>query len=100
MENLETILKSLIPLILIILFSWLFSVLGSKARKPTENAEGGAEKNLGDRILEMMKEEPEETPREPAARGPVQIESRVAFPQQTGSPVVTAKPINPKWWGA
>ncbi len=100
MENIGPILKSLIPLILIILFSWLFSLLGSKARKTSENTENSADKNLGDRILEMMREEPEEIPRESAGKGPVQIDSRMGMPPQTRTPVVTSKPINPKWWGA
>lgn len=100
MNNIENILYSLIPLILIILFSWLFSFLGSKMKKPEESSEGAGGRNLGDRILEMMKEGQDETPAEPVKRGPVAIDSRVGWPQQTGNPVITPKPIKPKWWGA
>ncbi len=108
MQNIENILWSLVPLVLIILFSWLFSFLGSKMKKPEENSEASAGKNLGDRILEMMKEGAEEVPPQQAAGGPAQpvakspfsMGSNVRLPQQSGGPPVTAKPINPKWWGA
>ncbi|MBI5248217.1 MAG: hypothetical protein HY912_01870 [Desulfomonile tiedjei] len=100
MNNIENILYSLIPLILIILFSWLFSFLGSKMKKPGENSEAAAGSNLGDRLLEMMKEAPGEAPAEAGTKQRFPAGPRVELPQQTGGPITTAKPITPKWWGA
>ena len=44
MDDIKNVLYSLIPLILIIIFSWLFGLLGSKMKKPTEESDVSLQK--------------------------------------------------------
>ncbi len=97
MKDMESILYSLIPLVLIILFSWLFSFLGSKMKKPSENGEQVPGRVLGDRFFDLMKEDAEEVPQQ---RQPQTTQPGITIPQGSGAPLVSAKPITPKWWGA
>lgn len=103
----ENILYSLIPLILIIVFSWLFSFLGSKMKKQAQQgpeSAGRQDSSLAD-ILSGGKGEdylfgsgeaiPDETGQ--AQRG-AQTDWRTYRDRQ--APKVSSKPINPKWWGA
>jgi len=108
MEKIENILYSIVPLVLIILFSWLFSVLGSKMRKTPEGTDGVQEKGGDYRLIDMLTDQ-KPPPREATLR-PEEIEWANDFPPSAqgtpqsppipGGPQVTPRPIRPKWWGA
>ena len=105
--DIKSLLYSLLPLILIAVFSWLFSALAAKGRKQDET----------DETL-MQVEEPNERPlegmpKEAAIRGPYPFEYRDRVPDMTATDLGdyaqhqeslrymgTVKPIKPKWWGA
>jgi hypothetical protein len=109
MEKIENILYSIVPLILIILFSWLFSFLGSKMRKQQpDEAVPEQEKGRDFRLIDLLTDqtEPPQTTdsrtapldwrgAEPGSRPPVQ-----QSPTIPAGPQVTPRPIRPKWWGA
>lgn len=108
MKDTDNILYSIIPLILIILFSWLFSLLGSKMRKQGKETETTGEKNRGFQLMDLLLEDktgsgPAST-QLPGMDRPAELshpDLPVKMPKTApGSPPVTAKPIEPKWWGA
>lgn len=109
MEKIENILYSVVPLLLIILFSWLFSFLSSRMRKQQpEEAVPGQEKASDHRLLDLLTDQIEPSPPgEPRSMpldwtkpvpGPVQPVPKT--PTIPGGPQVTPRPIRPKWWGA
>jgi hypothetical protein len=114
MDDIKNVLYSLIPLILIILFSWLFGLLGSKMKKPTDEEDVSLKRGSEDQpfdilsaIREAAGQRPE--PQGPEPQGALKISDRTATPIErgvwgtgrgSGGPVVTPKPITPKWWGA
>lgn len=106
MENLDNILYSLIPLILILVLSWLFSFLGSKKRQETESAEHSGSARVADQFFDFFAQdrEREEVRQEgPPQRADVRGGSQDSL--WTGrstmrGPQISAKPIEPKWWGA
>lgn len=106
MKNLDNILYSLIPLILILVLSWLFSFLGSKKRKETEDAENSASTRVADQLFDFFAQdrEREEVQQEgPSQRADVRQGSQDSL--WTGQsvmrgPQISPKPIEPKWWGA
>jgi len=102
MDNPENILKSILPLIIIIVVSWLISSLGSRLKKQNGTIQGEdqlAEKNIFDFLSETKEEAalPENDTRK-ADVGTAAGKSWPGYP--TGGPPVTANPIKPKWWGA
>jgi hypothetical protein len=107
MDSLENIIYSLIPLILILLLSWLFGSLGSKARKQVPEGQKSSSPLPGDRIFDLIsskREEKELFPERAVAKVPDQIapDGTDGWPRLQ-SPVpgpVTPEPIRPKWWGA
>jgi len=108
MKDTDNILYSIIPLILIILFSWLFSLLGSKMRKQGKETEATGEKSRGYQLMDLLlPDKPESGPAAnqlPGTERPAELPQPnlpVQMPKTApGSPPVTAKPIEPKWWGA
>ncbi|MGB6066322.1 MAG: hypothetical protein WBG50_16085 [Desulfomonilaceae bacterium] len=108
MNDSKSALYSLIPLILIILFSWLFGLLGSKLKKPPEEGEVGLKSEPEDKPIDLFGEMMQQVGRgyaggnaggneqqaPPAGVGVTRIQKGL-----TG-PTVTPKPITPKWWGA
>lgn len=110
MEKITNILWSLIPLILIILFSWLFSVMGSKAKKQTEGRAPGAKEGTGSPLLDMLmnvkaNEEdirPTVTAQEKPVPGSAVPMAPGVWPAQdiSGRTQISSDPITPKWWGA
>jgi hypothetical protein len=109
MEKATEILKSLIPLVLIILFSWLFSLMSSKARKQAQEKAPEAKQGTGSPILDMLLNvgEGEEEPRpgvplrNEASGSRMPLQPQAGGPQGIpGQPQITSKPITPKWWGA
>jgi len=106
-EKVGNILYSLIPLILIIIFSWLFSRLGSKMRKQGQEAEAAGQQDREFQLIELFAQD-KEAPGSTAAQYPgtepqphelMQPDLRARMPR-AGGPPVTPKPIEPKWWGA
>jgi hypothetical protein len=102
------LLKSLIPLILIIVFSWLFSALGSRMKKRAEQEQADTETDIGEEIFNLFsagsEEEPHDSPDymhsvEQEAIGP-EAGTDWDSVDRYGSPVVTPDPIKPRWWGA
>ena len=108
MEKIENILYSIVPLVLIILFSWLFSFLGSKMRKPQEEPGATSGDDRDPQLVDLMiGQKPTPPGTEPRSEYP---DWSAAFPGPTrqspitklrsGAPKVTSRPIEPKWWGA
>jgi hypothetical protein len=109
MDDIKSVLYSLIPLILIIVFSWLFGLLGSKMKKPTEETEVSLQRGPEDQPLDILSAIKEAAGQGPEPQGGLQITDRTATPIDSGAwgsvtgrgaPSVTPKPITPKWWGA
>ena len=106
MDNLENILYKLLPLVLIIVFSWLFGLLGSRMKKKSASAGDSTtqreeEEDLFDIFAARSAEQPEDSqsgtenlPPLPAGAAP--WTRRRGF----NPPPVTADPIKPKMWGA
>jgi len=102
------LLKSLIPLILIIVFSWLFSALGSRMKKRTEQAQSDTETDVGEEILNLFsvgsEEEPHDSPDYTRSVKQEEIGPETGTDWDSvnryGAPVVTPDPIKPRWWGA
>jgi hypothetical protein len=93
--------------ILFLVFSWLFSFLGSKMKKRAQGEAQPAAKDNSKDLLEIIlgksQEPPAEQPtgqQDPYGIGR-QLPRRERMGQYSpGQPVVTPKPIEPKWWGA
>lgn len=106
MDNLENILYSLLPLVLIIIFSWLFGLLGSRMKKraaSTDNSttrrEEGAD--LFDIFAPRSGEQPGASQPGMENLPPLPADATTWAPQRRlAPPPVTADPIKPKMWGA
>lgn len=115
MQNIEELvrrygseLSSLLPLLLLFAFWWIFSMLGSRLKKTGEKSEQAESPGMQDRILEMMtgsKDEDDDArpqrPKRPSFDAPG-TEVPVEYYQNPNGPVgdFQPKPINPRWWGA
>jgi hypothetical protein len=106
--DVEKVLYSLIPLVLIIVFSWLFSFLGSRMKRQNDQTGLSSEEPADDRLIDLIAgradddlhmvpgAENVEGPREP-----VQADySDWRTYRDPQAPRVTPDPIRPKWWGA
>ncbi len=104
MDNLENTLYSLLPLVLIIVFSWLFGLLGSRLKQKAEPAGNSTERReqAGD-LFNIFGDRSGEQP------GTTRMENLPPLPSDTTAwvpqrkltpPPVTADPIKPKMWGA
>jgi hypothetical protein len=109
MDDIKSVLYSLIPLILIIVFSWLFGLLGSKMKKPTEDTDVPLQKGPEDQPFDILSAIREAAGQGPEPQGGLKMSDRTGAPIErgswgtvtgSGSPTVTPKPITPKWWGA
>jgi len=108
MKNSENILYSLIPLILIIVFTWLFGFIGSKMKKGQQSKPAGTEPEKEDNLFDLLLSKGEDEPH-PSQAPPQPGILTIPAPgggagwARSGAPVgpqVTSKPIEPKWWGA
>ncbi len=106
MENITNILYSLLPLVVIIFLSWLFSQMGAKAKKRAETQQKESSPLPGDQIIDMilgkrgMDDASARTPEDFPTRDPG-VPSETWKPNKSGAgPQPTPKPITPKWWGA
>jgi hypothetical protein len=110
MEKTIEVLWSLIPLILIIIFSWLFSLMGSKVKNQPQGKAPAPKEGTGSPILDMLlnldksKEEVQPGPPVPAKEVPgaqTPLEPGAWNPPSISRPTqVSSEPITPKWWGA
>lgn len=113
--EIEKLLYSLIPLILIIIFSWFFSFLGKKIgqREPdgeevqTTEYRGDEQRGPVD-LFELLTddEEEEEVPRreqteiyQPPGDMSWDYEGTYSPYEHRGAPTVSPEPIRPKFWG-
>jgi hypothetical protein len=110
MHNAGTLLQSLIPLVLIILFSWLFSLANSKGKKLAKGKGPAPRRITGSPIIDTLisVDEFEESPRLgakiqgkelplPSLSQQLEAWTPERFPGRTK---ISSKPITPKWWGA
>jgi hypothetical protein len=111
MEKITEVLWSLIPLVLIIVFSWLFSLMGSKVKKQQpQGKEPMPGEGAGSPFLDMLlkvgqeEEEPRTDARLPVKEipsSPMSLEPGAWNAQNVSSPTqISSEPITPKWWGA
>jgi|GEM_PF-491815 len=118
--EIDKLIYSIIPLVLIIFFSWLFSVMGSRMKKqmgeespgvmnsPGTQQDAGAVKSSGDPLLDLfgrlqgdkivVTEEEEAPPR--MGGMPKTEKAPWGMHQDPQAPRVSSEPITPKWWGA
>ncbi|MCA1960485.1 MAG: hypothetical protein LDL33_06795 [Desulfomonile sp.] len=116
----EKLIYSIIPLVLIIFFSWLFSVVGSRMKRqieeegpgliksPGASQGAGMAKSSGDPLMDLfgrledekivVTEEKETSPR--MGGMPKSGTSEWGMYQDLQAPRVSPEPITPKWWGA
>ena len=106
MDKMENILYSLIPLVIIVFISWLFSFLASKRRKEQDGVETEHE-SARTQFLQFLSngdEIEEETATEQDMRrtDALSYDDRHNWTPDVpqGGPEVTPKPIEPKWWGS
>lgn len=102
-------LGSILPLLLLFAFWWIFSMLGSKIKKTSEKGEATDSPGLQERILQAMtgdQASDQTTGRKlPTDEGVYDMsrqEQPPAFYKETKTygGQVNVKPISPKWWGA
>jgi hypothetical protein len=108
--DLEKLLPSAIPILLIIAFSWFLSYLGAKSKKKepeaqvTQNKQG--ENLVEKKILEFFGVAEEVEKAKQSEQTPLQTANEAspsgwASPRPSGGAVLpTSKPIEPRWWGA
>ncbi|MDQ1284708.1 MAG: hypothetical protein QG663_111 [Thermodesulfobacteriota bacterium] len=101
-------LGSVLPLLLLFAFWWIFSMLGSRFKKTGEKSEEPDSPGLQDRILQMMSGAQDENgdtrPQKPGSEsyGATSAAEQGGFYQGPIDPTgeIKPKPINPRWWGA
>jgi hypothetical protein len=104
MENMEDSLYRVLPLVLMILFAWIFSYLSKRTKKQGPAASTQPEREPQDEFMDLLSdtaggERRAETPQAWTPGGPA--DTATWKPQRyPGGPVVTPAPIKPKWWGA
>jgi hypothetical protein len=99
-------LGDLLPVVSIFLLWLVFSFFGSKLRKQeAEGEQNKAAPSLQEKFLEMIS--PGALNEPPAKQAPksdferLESESARSLTSVKGAPpIVTAKPITPRWWGA
>jgi hypothetical protein len=109
MEESKNVIWSLLPLILIVLFSWLFGFLGKKMKKPQEDTDVSLNRAPEDQPLDIFSAIREAAGQISASEGPTGPNGRMPTPAGSQAwrpergftgPRITPTPITPKWWGA
>ncbi len=104
MKDGNSVFYSLIPLILIILFSWLFGALGSKLKKPPEEGGIASKRESEDQPMDIFGEMIQQVSQRYAggneSQAPPSGAPTIKIRKDLTGPTVTPKPITPKWWGA
>jgi len=106
MENITNILYSLLPLVVIIFLSWLFSQMGAKAKKRAESGQKEPPSLPGDHIMDILLGKGGTD--DAQARAPENLPGRSSgtsietwnVNKPVSGPEPTPKAIRPKWWGA
>ena len=106
--EIENVLYSLIPLVLIVVFSWLFSLMGSRMKKEQQDESISSTEFPQDRSLDIFSEEEDEewlvpgqeAAQEPSGQFPHARPVEVTNRHGLQAPDITPEPIRPKWWGA
>ncbi len=113
--DIDKLWPSILPIVLIVVISWLFSFLGSRLKKQEPGARpqpAGAQAQakpqedlLEKKILEFfgVTEEAQPAKREQQTPGTPMRDvppTRFGTPRTPQGPVATPEPIEPKWWGA
>ncbi len=110
--DVRDILFSLIPLILIVIFSWIFSLLGSRMKQKAEEAKESGEGWTEEEFLQLFTRDDEDEERkeryDQSEYPSYQMSDQEAYDYgmqewerrtvEAGGPVVTPDPIKPKWW--
>lgn len=106
--DIEDVLWTLLPLVLLVVISWALSFLGSRVANKTQEGMPVQDDGRDEQSTELLfdeeerellgpsKPEPAERPQRPAYDEPSDFET----PGVPGAPRVTPDPIRPKWWGA
>ncbi len=101
-------LSSVLPLILLFAFWWIFSMLGSKVRKTGASDSEAESPGLQERFLRTIGGD-QAGNQEPGSQMTESGSSQVYRPEESpqynqGEPGRTGpiqpRPINPRWWGA
>lgn len=107
MEKIKETLITLLPLLLILVVSWLFSLMGSKLKGKQDSEEQPVQKNTEEQqpdLMQILTGTKEKAPEVPSAFHDIDGGAAFGKPQHRpvakGGPVITPKPITPKWWGA
>ncbi|HTY25906.1 MAG TPA: hypothetical protein VMC85_22445 [Desulfomonilaceae bacterium] len=106
MDKLENVLYSLLPLVLIILVSWLFSFLGSRMKKQAQLGTAATRPETEEDFPDFLSELPAEPTRmtqPPTGGRPYSAPAGITIwtpGMGSSGPRVTAEPIKPKMWGA
>jgi hypothetical protein len=106
MDNLQNILYSLLPLVLIIVFSWLFGLLGSRMKKRAASAGNSTtQREEGEDLFDLFAtrsgEQPDASQPGMESLPPLPTDAAPwALRRGLTPPSVTADPIKPKMWGA
>lgn len=105
MEKTESIIYSLIPIVIIILISWAFSFLASRKQKQQDGSESESEMSPRTQFLQFLSDDEEDEEEMLAeqdmsrARAEQHADIDAWAPEvPTSGPEVTPKPIEPKWW--
>lgn len=108
--NIKNVLFSLIPLILIVLFSWLFSSMGSRAKREGQESSFPSEKSPLETMTLLFGDEEEAEERYLQAHEDDAIDAGEEFGHVDSTnwrshddlraPTVSPDPIKPRWWGA
>ena len=106
--DIENLVYSIIHLVLIIFFSWLFSVMGSRMKKQAEEGSPNGVKTPGDQLLELFGKHDDEKIAVGDERRAVAQTGRMPqvgtsdweMHRDPRAPRVSTKPITHKWWGA
>jgi hypothetical protein len=108
--ELKDVLWTLLPLIMLIVVSWILSVLGSKVAKKSQEQEQLQGEAHGERSEELFIDVQDEELFEPSRSEPEQPagagHADQGQPAEWGTvqpgepPPMTSEPIKPRWWGA
>lgn len=106
LKNIGVELSTVIPLILLFAFWWIFSMLTSKVKKMTKNSEEADNPGLQEQFLKVATDgqlADEGLRPEPASAEVYDAykSKDVYYPgSQTYNGQTIAKPIHPRWWAA
>ncbi len=105
MDHLHSILSNILPLVLIILFSWLFSFLARKKKQAEPAKNSNADTGHGEDLFDLFSARSggEPTASQPGMEDLPPVSSGPIAWRRQGPltpPPVTADPIKPKMWGA